>query len=117
MIKVPTPFRYTNDKEVPWNYTNQVVSQEPQAVRVSLETKQESSVNDIVGTGGLTRSGRCYTPGLSGVKGGEEGTEQSDIEITILKKKGKESLNEPVSEAEANEFLKFIKHSEYRIVE
>ena len=34
-----------------------------------------------------------------------------------MKKKEKEPLNEPVSEAEANEFLKFIKHSEYSIVE
>ena len=76
MIKVSTPFRYTNDKAVPWNYTNQVVSQEPQAVRVSLETTQEPLVNDIVGTGGLTRSGRCYAPSLSRVKGGEEGTKQ-----------------------------------------
>ena len=105
MIKVPTPFRYTSDKAVPWKYTNQVVSQKPQAIRVSLETKQEPSVNNIVGTERLTCSGRCYTPGLSGVKGGEKGAEQSDVEVTILKKKGKEPLNEPVSEAEANEFL------------
>ena len=34
-----------------------------------------------------------------------------------MKKKGKEPLNEPVTETEANEFLKFIKHSEYSIVE
>ena len=54
---------------------------------------------------------------LLGVKGGEEGTEQDDIEVTILKKKGKKSLNESVSKVEANEFLKFIRHSEYNIVE
>ena len=117
MIKVPALFRYTSDKVVPWNYTNHVVLREPQVVRVSPKIKQEPSVNDIVGTGGLTRSGRCYTPGLLGVKGGEEGTEQSDVEVIILKKKGKEPLNESVSEAEANEFLKFIKHSENSIVE
>ena len=40
VIKVLTPFRYTSDKVVPWKYTNQVVSQEPQAVRVSPQTKQ-----------------------------------------------------------------------------
>ena len=70
-----------------------------------------------MGTRGLTYSGRCYAPSPLGVKGGEEGTKQSDIEIIILKKKGKEPLNEPVSETEANEFLKFIKHSEYSIIE
>ena len=117
MIKVPTPFRYTSDKAVLWNYTNHVVLQEPQAVRVSPEIKQEPSVNDIMGTGGLTHSGRSYAPSLSRVKGGKEGTEQSDVEVTILKKKVKKPLNELISKAEANEFLKFIKHSEYSIVE
>ena len=69
-----------------------------------------------MGTGGLTHSGRCYAPGPSGVKEGEKSAEQSDVEVIILKKKGKEPLNEPVSKAEANEFLKFIKHSEYSII-
>ena len=70
-----------------------------------------------MGTSRLTYSDRCYAPGLSGVKEKEEGTEQSDVEITISKKKGKESLNEPITKTEANEFLKFIKHNEYSIVE
>ena len=70
-----------------------------------------------MGIGWLTRNGRCYAPSLSRVKGGEEGTKQSDVEVTVLKKKGKKSLNEPVSKTEANEFLKFIKHNEYSIVE
>ena len=52
-----------------------------------------------------------------GVEGRDKSAEQSDIKVTILKKKGKESLNEPVFEAEVNEFLKFIKHNEYSIVE
>ena len=34
-----------------------------------------------------------------------------------MKKKGKKLLNESVTKIEANEFLKFIKHSEYSIVE
>ena len=96
---------------------NQVVSQEPQVVRVSPKTKQEPSVNDIVGTGKLTRSGRCYAPGLSGVKKWEEGTEHSGVEAPVLRKKGKEPLNEQVTKIEANEFLKFIKYSEYSIME
>ena len=117
MIKVPTPFQYTSDKAVPWNYANQVISQGPQVVRVSPEEKQDSSVNDIVDTGGLTRSGRYYAPCPSGVKEGEEDTEQSGIKATILKKKGKQLLNESIIDIEANEFLKFIKYSEYNIVE
>ena len=70
-----------------------------------------------MGTRGLTRSGRWYAPGPSRVKGREEDAEQSDVEVIVLKKKGKELVNEPVSEAETNEFLKFVKHSEYSIVE
>ena len=69
-----------------------------------------------MGTSGLTRNGRCYALDPSEVKEKEEGTEQSDVEVTVLKKKGKEPLNEPVTKTEANEFLKFIKHSEYSIV-
>ena len=39
------------------------------------------------------------------------------IKITISKKKDKKPINELVTEMEADEFLKFIKHSEYSIVE
>ena len=47
-----------------------------------------------MGTGGLTYSCRCYAPSPSGVKEGEKSAEQSDVEVIILKKKGKEPLNE-----------------------
>ena len=117
MIKVPTLFRYTSDKAVPWNYTNHVVSQKSQVVQVSPGEKQSPSVNDIVRIGGLTHSGRYYALGRSEVKEREKGIEQSDVDITVLKKRGKKSLNEPITETEANEFLKFIKHNEYSIVE
>ena len=39
------------------------------------------------------------------------------MKIVASKKKDKESINEPVTEMEADEFLKFIKHSEYSIME
>ena len=54
IVKVPAPFRYTNDKAVPWNYSSQAVMQEPQA---AVEQKPEKSVNDIAGMGGMTCSG------------------------------------------------------------
>ena len=53
VIKVPAPFRYTSDKAVPWNYTSQTVTPVPQAV---VEQKPEKSINDVTGTGGMTRS-------------------------------------------------------------
>ena len=42
VIKVPAPYRYSSDKAILWNYTNQVTSQKPQAVRVSLESEARS---------------------------------------------------------------------------
>ena len=65
----------------------------------------------------MTHRGRCYSPGPLRVKKREESTEQSDVKVIVSKKKGKEPLNEPVTKSETNEFLKFIKHSEYNIVE
>ena len=65
----------------------------------------------------MTCSGRCYVPTISGTREGESSTENGRIKIAAPKRKDKESINEPITEVEANEFLKFIKHSEYSIVE
>ena len=114
VVKVPAPFRYTNDKAVPWNYSSQAVTPEPQA---AVEQKPDKSVNDIAGTGGMTRSGRCYAPMNPETREGESSAANERTKITVPKGKGKEPINEPVTEKEAEEFLKFIKHSEYSIVE
>ena len=53
VVKVPTPFRYTSDKAVPWNYSSQAVMQEPHAV---VEEKPKKSVHDIARTRGTTCS-------------------------------------------------------------
>ena len=65
----------------------------------------------------MTHSGRCYASINSGTREGESFTENGGIKITASKRKDKEPINEPVIEVEVNEFLKFIKHSEYNIVE
>ena len=57
VVKIPTPFHYTSDKTVPWNYTSQAVVEELQA---ATEQKQETSINDVAGTRGMTSNGRCY---------------------------------------------------------
>ena len=43
--------------------------------------------------------------------------DQVVLRSLFQKKKNGELTNEPITEAKANEFLKFIKHSEYSIVE
>ena len=65
----------------------------------------------------MIRSGRCYAPVTLEAKEGEGSTENEGIKIATSKRKHKEPINEPVTELEADEFLKFIKHSEYSIVE
>ena len=114
VVKVPAPFRYASDKAMPWNYTSRTVTPEPQAV---AEQKPKISVNDVTSTRGMTRSGWCYAPVTSGAKERETFTENEGIKIAASKRKDKEPINEPVIELEADGFLKFIKHSEYSIVE
>ena len=65
----------------------------------------------------MTRSDRCYAPVTSRAKEGETSTENEGTKIAASKKKDKEPINEPVTTIETDEFLKFIKHSEYSIVE
>ena len=87
---------------------------EPQA---TIEQKPDKSVNDIAGTEGMTRSGRCYAPMNPETREGESSAANERTKIAVPKGKEKEPMNEPIIEKEADEFLKFIKHSEYSIVE
>ena len=85
-----------------------------QESQVVAEQKLEKLVNDIAGTGEMTRSGRCYVSINSGTREGESSTANERIKVAASKGKDKEPINEPVTEKEAYEFLK---HSEYSIVE
>ena len=64
----------------------------------------------------MTRSGRCYAPINSGIRERESSTANEGIKIAAPKRKDKKPINKPVTEMKADEFLKFIKHSEYNIV-
>ena len=65
----------------------------------------------------MTRSGQCYAPINLETKEGESSAANERTKIAAPKGKEKEPMNELVTEREAEEFLKFIKHSEYSIVE
>ena len=65
----------------------------------------------------MTRSGRCYALINPKTGEGESPAANERTKIAVLKGKEKEPMNEPVTEKEAEEFLKFIKHNEYSIVE
>lgn len=95
-IHLPQKCQYDNSHQVPWNSGFKVT------------TKQGVTIEpEIAEIGGMTRSGRCYTP----------------EELELRRKKGKEKVNEgepvkqKVTEEEIKEFLKLLKRSEYSVVE
>uniref|UniRef100_A0A2N9EWE8 Uncharacterized protein n=1 Tax=Fagus sylvatica TaxID=28930 RepID=A0A2N9EWE8_FAGSY len=58
VIQVPQPFPYQDSKRIPWNYGMKVISTRENKPK----TKEEVVGNLTSGLGGITRSGRCYTP-------------------------------------------------------
>ncbi|XP_052885360.1 uncharacterized protein LOC108484868 [Gossypium arboreum] len=65
------------------------------------------------GKGFYTRSGRCYDTANEEV----QPTKEKAQVVEEMKGKATKPINEPVNEEEAKEFLKFLKHSEYSVVE
>ncbi|XP_040967144.1 uncharacterized protein [Gossypium hirsutum] len=102
IIHKPASFPYKDNKKVPWNYDCNVTIREDIA-----STSKEAQVE-----GFYTRSGKHYD------------TQDIRVEPTKVKafdiekeKRVEVLVNEPVKEEEAREFLKFLKHSEYSVVE
>ncbi|XP_019238934.1 PREDICTED: uncharacterized protein LOC109218987 [Nicotiana attenuata] len=82
----------SNTKAIPWNYDKTIMTY-----------KGKEIVEETDEMGGLTRSGRCYSP--------EELTKA---------KQAKENhflVKEPISEKEAEEFLKKMKMQDYSIID
>ncbi|XP_075086717.1 uncharacterized protein LOC142169417 [Nicotiana tabacum] len=91
IIKPVTQLPMVDTKAVPWNYKQVIVIYKGKEV--------EEEVNE---TGGLTRSGRCFTP--------------EELRKAKPFKDGHVSVKKPVNEEEAEEFLKKIKMQDYSIV-
>ncbi|XP_052735536.1 uncharacterized protein LOC128197521 [Vigna angularis] len=116
VIYVPAPFPYKNEKAVPWRYGTHA-SGEAQSV--------EPVVKNISGIGGMTRSGRIFTPPeLARERVNDKEATMVAKAKEFLKGKGAQTEEIPhkeekkeVSEEEACEFLKFIQQSEYKVVE
>ncbi|XP_052880560.1 uncharacterized protein LOC108462774 [Gossypium arboreum] len=102
IIHKPVSFPYKDNKRVPWNYNCNVTMPEKEDIA--------SASKEVRDEGSYTRSGKRYD------------AEDVRVEPTKAKAfdKGKRTeilVNEPVKEEEAREFLKFLKHSEYSVVE
>ncbi|XP_039022778.1 uncharacterized protein LOC120155276 [Hibiscus syriacus] len=106
MIIPPSSFPYKDSKQIPWRYECHLGD-----VGVSKDAKEE--VDEV---GHFTRSGRCYSPNPTN-EPEKIATPDKGKKVEIQLKDDEPTINEPVTENEAVEFLKFLKHSEYNIVE
>ncbi|XP_052489897.1 uncharacterized protein LOC105767205 [Gossypium raimondii] len=106
IIQKPVSFPYKDSKKVPWNYNcNVTIPGEESLVNALGEDK-----------GFYTRSGKRYDPANARVESGKG--KALAVELGKAKTdKIEPRINQPVTKNEANEFLKFLKHSEYSVVE
>ncbi|XP_052877219.1 uncharacterized protein LOC128283850 [Gossypium arboreum] len=108
VIQKPVAFPYKDSKRVQWNYSCNVTIPGKKSPASASQQNQD--------VGFFTRSGRRYVPEGTGTKIAEERI--PTVEQRKEKTVGFESpVNESVTENEAREFLKFLKHSEYSVVE
>ncbi|RDX94267.1 hypothetical protein CR513_23363, partial [Mucuna pruriens] len=96
-LQVSVPFPYKNSKAVPWRY----------AVKVKAKT---SSITNIAGIGGITKSRRIYAPEIlrKGNPVTKKQAEASTDSGNKEKAKEKEPKKKGVSDEENTEFIKFI---------
>ena len=87
----------------------------------------QTATTDLTSIGGITQSGRCYAPNMKKnvapekllMPASEEQPSKEKEQLSREKKdkKALEGISKSVTEKEACEFLKFIKHSEYSVIE
>ncbi|KAI5426813.1 hypothetical protein KIW84_032299 [Lathyrus oleraceus] len=126
-ITVPGPIPYDKDDAVPWHYGGEVYCN---GERVEDQTASETTVSkvDNAGPSGFTRSGRLFAP--DALRGGEGEKEKKEKAEALARAKGKAVVGDstpvvtpaPVGSEEkldddAEEFLRIIKKSEYKLVD
>ncbi|KAA3460987.1 RNA-directed DNA polymerase (Reverse transcriptase), Ribonuclease H-like protein [Gossypium australe] len=106
IIQKPVALPYRDNKRVPWSYECKVI--------IPGKGNPVNAVEENRDEGFFTRSGRRYTPNTRAevAKGKAVASEQRE-ERTI---EPGAFINEPVTESEAREFLKFLKHSEFSVL-
>ncbi|XP_017609456.1 uncharacterized protein LOC108455410 [Gossypium arboreum] len=108
IIQKPIVFFYKDSKRVPWNYyCNVTISRKENLANASKEDQ---------GVDSYTRNRRWYDSESKKAK-------PAKGKAIMVKQKKKRTtrpeppVNKPVNEEEAKKFLKFLKHSEYSVVE
>ena len=78
-------------------------------------TASDVVITNITGIGGMTRSGRCYTP--EELERRRKGKDKVGEEPIVTFPEEDAPVKEPVTEKDVEDFLKYVKNSEYNIIE
>ncbi|XP_016752454.2 uncharacterized protein [Gossypium hirsutum] len=105
IIQKPAVFPYKDNKKVSWNYDCSVTMPGKESLVGASRGDQDR--------GSYTRSERRYNT----VNKEEQPTKGKAQVVEEMKGKATKLVNELVNEEETKEFLKFLKHSEYSVVE
>ena len=124
VIQTPSSFPYKDNKVVPWKYGVSIIQGEQEHESVDQGKKV---IDNISGIGGMTRSGRLFTPpDLRGEKSRDKIREEMAAEKAKSFLKGKtvqvdpeleEKEGKEVTDEDAYEFLKFFQQSQYNVVD
>ncbi|XP_058752437.1 uncharacterized protein LOC131625607 [Vicia villosa] len=117
VITLPGPIPYTSEKAIPWNYGGEVFYQ---GAKYEIKAPVEKEdVDNVVGIGRMTRSGRIFNPPQNTRDDNAEALAQAKgkrvVEDTV--DPGQSSNSEDTVAKEMEEFLKIIKKSEYKVVD
>ncbi|XP_058755175.1 uncharacterized protein LOC131628350 [Vicia villosa] len=117
VITLPGPVPYNSEKAVPWNYGGEVFYQGAKyEIKIPVE---KEDVDNVVGIGRMTRSGRIFNPPQNTRDDNTEAPAQAKgkrvVEDTV--DQWKSSNSEDTVAKEMEEFLKIIKKSEYKVVD
>ncbi|XP_050897045.1 uncharacterized protein LOC127103847 [Lathyrus oleraceus] len=116
VIEFPTPFTYKDEKPVPWIYQPRAFKQGQEDLPLMIN---EPNVTSIVGPAGITRSGRVFTPRTVDTSPKTKGKE-AVVQIPVPNQEMQDMHLSPkvaVTREEAEEFLRIIKKSDYKVVD
>ncbi|XP_050915609.1 uncharacterized protein LOC127130687 [Lathyrus oleraceus] len=116
VIEFPAPLAYEDEKVVLWIY-------QPRAFKQGQEDQplmiNEPNVTSIMGLAGMTRSGRVFAPRTADTSAKTKGKEAA-VQIPVPNQEMQDMHLSPkaaVTCEEAEEFLRIIKKSDYKVVD
>ncbi|XP_050897847.1 uncharacterized protein LOC127104725 [Lathyrus oleraceus] len=116
VIEFPTSFAYEEERAVPWIY-------QPITFKQGQEDQplvtNEPNVTSIMGPAGMTRSGRVFAPRTADVSAKAKG-KVVVVQIPVPNQEMQEMHLSPkatITCEEAEEFLRIIKKSDYKVVD